>query len=39
MLTKEALPLLRKSKAGRIIYISSIAGFQPLDVTKSMFEI
>ncbi|XP_076263879.1 dehydrogenase/reductase SDR family member 4-like isoform X2 [Rhynchophorus ferrugineus] len=32
MLTKEALPLLRKSKAGRIIYISSVAGFQPFDL-------
>ncbi|XP_057656382.1 dehydrogenase/reductase SDR family member 4 [Diorhabda carinulata] len=29
LLAKEALPLLRKSKAGRIIFISSIAGFHP----------
>ncbi|XP_030749999.1 dehydrogenase/reductase SDR family member 4 [Sitophilus oryzae] len=32
LLAKEALPLLRKSKAGRIIFISSIAGFQPIEV-------
>ncbi|XP_060520734.1 dehydrogenase/reductase SDR family member 4 [Cylas formicarius] len=32
MLAKEALPLLRKSKAGRIIFISSIAGFQPFEL-------
>ncbi|KAF7268977.1 dehydrogenase/reductase SDR family member 4-like [Rhynchophorus ferrugineus] len=30
LLTKEAIPFLKKSKAGRIIYISSIAGLQPL---------
>ncbi|CAG9813723.1 unnamed protein product [Phaedon cochleariae] len=29
LLAKEALPLLRKSKAGRIIFISSITGLQP----------
>ncbi|CAG9860088.1 unnamed protein product [Phyllotreta striolata] len=29
LLAKEALPLLKLSKAGRIIFISSIAGFQP----------
>ncbi|KAJ8973537.1 hypothetical protein NQ317_019288 [Molorchus minor] len=32
LLAKEALPLLRQSKAGRIIFISSIAGFQPFDL-------
>ncbi|ERL84577.1 dehydrogenase/reductase SDR family member 4 [Dendroctonus ponderosae] len=32
MLAKEALPLLRESKAGRIIFISSIAGFQPFSL-------
>ncbi|EFA00285.2 Peroxisomal multifunctional enzyme type 2-like Protein [Tribolium castaneum] len=32
MLAKEALPLLRKSSCGRIIFISSIGGFQPLDL-------
>lgn len=32
LLAKESLPLLRKSKAGRIIFISSIAGFQPIEV-------
>nr|CAH7738262.1 unnamed protein product [Callosobruchus chinensis] len=30
LLAQEALPLLRQSKAGRIIFISSIAGFQPM---------
>lgn len=29
LLAKEAVPLLRSSKAGRLIFISSIAGFQP----------
>lgn len=29
LLAKEAIPLLRSSKAGRLIFISSIAGFQP----------
>ncbi|KAG5899843.1 hypothetical protein JTB14_012314 [Gonioctena quinquepunctata] len=29
LLAKEAYPLLQKSKAGRIIFISSIAGLQP----------
>lgn len=32
MLAKEALPLLRNSKSGRIIFISSIAGFQPFNL-------
>lgn len=32
LLAKEGLPLLRKSKAGRIIFISSICGFQPFDL-------
>lgn len=32
LLAKEAVPLLRSSKAGRIIFISSIAGLQPMDV-------
>lgn len=32
LLAKEALPLLRKSKSGRIIFISSIAGFQPFSL-------
>lgn len=32
LLAKEALPLLKESKVGRIIFISSIAGFQPLDL-------
>ncbi|CAG9761817.1 unnamed protein product [Ceutorhynchus assimilis] len=32
MLAKEALPLLRESKAGRIIFVSSIAGFQPFSL-------
>ncbi|XP_044270061.1 short-chain dehydrogenase reductase 2a [Tribolium madens] len=32
LLAKESLPLLRKSGCGRIIFISSIAGFQPLDL-------
>lgn len=32
LLAKEALPLLQQSKAGRIIFISSIAGFQPMDL-------
>ncbi|KAJ8964515.1 hypothetical protein NQ314_004810 [Rhamnusium bicolor] len=32
LLAKEAVPLLRQSKAGRIIFISSIAGFQPFDL-------
>lgn len=31
MLAKEALPLLKVSKAGRIIFISSIAGFTPIE--------
>lgn len=30
LLAKEAVPLLKQSKAGRIIFISSIAGFQPI---------
>ncbi|XP_018562880.1 dehydrogenase/reductase SDR family member 4-like [Anoplophora glabripennis] len=30
LLAKEAVPLLKQSKEGRIIFISSIAGFQPL---------
>lgn len=34
LLAKEALPYLRKRKSGRIIFISSIAGFQPFDVIK-----
>jgi len=29
LLAKESLPLLRSSKAGRIIFVSSIAGLQP----------
>lgn len=32
LLAKEALPLLKKSKAGRIIFISSIAGIQPAEL-------
>lgn len=32
LLAKEAVPLLRQSKAGRIIFISSIAGFQPFSL-------
>lgn len=32
LLAKEALPQLRKSKHGRIVFISSIAGYVPLDV-------
>lgn len=32
LLAKEAAPLLRQSKAGRIIFISSIAAFQPLSL-------
>lgn len=32
LLAKEALPLLKESKVGRIIFISSIAGFQPLEL-------
>lgn len=32
LLAKEGLPLLRKSKAGRIIFIGSICGFQPFDL-------
>lgn len=32
MLAKEALPLLRNSGSGRIIFISSIAGFQPFNL-------
>lgn len=32
LLAKEALPLLRKSKAGRIIFLGSISAFQPIDV-------
>lgn len=32
LFAKEALPLLRKSKAGRIIFISSICAFQPFDL-------
>lgn len=31
LLAKEALPLLRKSKGGRIIFISSICGLQPYE--------
>ncbi|XP_066254223.1 dehydrogenase/reductase SDR family member 4 [Euwallacea similis] len=31
LLAKEALPLLRQSKVGRIIFISSIAGLQPMN--------
>lgn len=30
LLAKEAVPLLKQSKAGRIIFVSSIAGFQPI---------
>lgn len=32
LLAKEALPYLHKSSSGRIIFVSSIAGFQPFDV-------
>ncbi|KAL1517692.1 hypothetical protein ABEB36_001427 [Hypothenemus hampei] len=32
LLAKEALPLLRESKAGRIIFISSIGGLQPFNL-------
>ncbi|KAJ8946456.1 hypothetical protein NQ318_014444 [Aromia moschata] len=32
LLAKEALPLLRLSKAGRIVFISSIGGFQPFNL-------
>lgn len=32
LLAKESLSLLKKSKAGRIIFISSIAGFQPFSL-------
>lgn len=32
LFAKEALPLLRNSKAGRIIFISSICAFQPHDL-------
>jgi len=32
MLAKEALPLLRKSKSGRIIFVSSIGGLQPFNL-------
>lgn len=35
LLAKEALPLLRKSKAGRIIFICSISAFQPFDLLGS----
>ncbi|CAH0547190.1 unnamed protein product [Brassicogethes aeneus] len=32
LLAKESLPLLRQSKAGRIIFVSSISGFQPFNL-------
>lgn len=32
LLAKEALPLLKQSKAGRIIFISSITGLQPMEL-------
>lgn len=32
MLAKEALPYLEKQGGGKIIFISSIAGFQPFSV-------
>ncbi|XP_050311809.1 dehydrogenase/reductase SDR family member 4 [Anthonomus grandis grandis] len=32
LLAKEALPLLKESKAGRIIFVSSIAAFQPFNL-------
>ncbi|XP_039285450.1 dehydrogenase/reductase SDR family member 4 [Nilaparvata lugens] len=41
MLSKETLPYLRKRGGGSIIYISSIAGYQPLGVSmppNSMFN-
>ncbi|KAJ8912847.1 hypothetical protein NQ315_007979 [Exocentrus adspersus] len=32
LLAKEAVPLLKQSKSGRLIFISSIAGFQPFNL-------
>lgn len=32
MLAKEALPYIQKRNGGRIVFVSSIAGFQPFDV-------
>lgn len=37
LLAKETLPYLRKSKAGRIVFVSSIAGYEPFDVSVSIF--
>jgi dehydrogenase/reductase SDR family protein 4 len=33
LLSKEVLPHLRKRHGGSIVYISSIAGFEPLGVS------
>jgi NAD(P)-dependent dehydrogenase (short-subunit alcohol dehydrogenase family) len=34
LLSKEVLPYLRKRRGGSIVYISSIAGFDPLGVSN-----
>lgn len=39
LLSKEVLPYLRQRGGGSIVYISSIAGYQPLGVSlKSILE-
>lgn len=40
LLSKEVLPYLRKRHGGSIVYVSSIAGFDPLGVSiKNDFKI
>jgi dehydrogenase/reductase SDR family protein 4 len=34
LMMKEALPLLKRSKSPSITIVSSIAGYQPIDVNK-----
>jgi dehydrogenase/reductase SDR family protein 4 len=34
LLAQEALPLLREKPYGRIIFVSSIGGFHPFEVSK-----